>query len=92
MESHPLVTRRDVVKGGTAAITLAAASSPGPVFAAGDLSTVTGVVYEDLSGTGKRQPDDQTGTRKAFRLATPSGAGGRRAVATGSVAICAWRS
>jgi hypothetical protein len=58
MESHPLVTRRDVVKGGAAAVSLAAASSPGSAFAAGDLPTVRGVVYEDLSGTGRRQPDD----------------------------------
>jgi hypothetical protein len=59
-----LVTRRDVVTGGGAAITLATAtssmtSSLGPAFAHDDRTlTVTGVVFEDRSGTGRRQPGD----------------------------------
>jgi hypothetical protein len=60
VENDPLVTRRDVVRGGGAALTLAtAASSMGPAFAldAGEL-TATGVVFEDRSGTGRRQPGD----------------------------------
>ena len=60
MENDPLVTRRDVVRGGGAALTLATAtSSMGPAFAldAGEL-TATGVVFEDRSGTGRRQPGD----------------------------------
>jgi hypothetical protein len=60
MVDNHLVTRRDVVKGGAAAITLATAASPnGQAFAVGgDPPTVTGFVFEDRSGTGKRQPDD----------------------------------
>ena len=59
MDDH-LVTRRDVVKGGAAAMTLAAAGpTVGPVFAANDnQNTATGVVFEDRSRTGTRQPDD----------------------------------
>jgi hypothetical protein len=60
VENDPLVTRRDVVRGGGAALTLATAtSSMGPAFAldAGEL-TATGVVFEDRSGTGRRQPGD----------------------------------
>ena len=58
MDGDHLVTRRDVVKGGAAAIALASAGSGGgPGFAA-DGNTVTGVVFEDLSGTGTRQPGD----------------------------------
>jgi hypothetical protein len=55
-----LFTRRHVVKGATAAIAAAtAASSTAPVSAVdGHASVVTGVVFEDLSGTGVRQPGD----------------------------------
>jgi hypothetical protein len=58
MDGDLLVTRRDVVKGGAAAIAVAGAGSAGgpALAAAGD--TVTGVVFEDLSGTGTRQPND----------------------------------
>jgi hypothetical protein len=54
-----MVTRRDIVKGGAAAITVAAAaSSNGQAFAVDDSqSTVTGIVFED-TGTGERRPDD----------------------------------
>ena len=60
MEKDLSITRRDVVRGGGAAFTLAtAASSLGPAFAAGagDL-TATGVVFEDRTGAGRRQPGD----------------------------------
>jgi hypothetical protein len=59
VDNH-LVTRRDIVKGGAAAITVAAAaSSNGQAFAVdGSQSTVTGIVFEDTSGTGERRPDD----------------------------------
>jgi hypothetical protein len=59
VDNH-LVTRRDIVKGGAAAMTVAAAaSSNGQVFAVdGSQSTVTGIVFEDTSGTGERRPDD----------------------------------
>jgi hypothetical protein len=58
LDGHLLVTRRDVVKNGAAAITLAT-SPNGQGFAVEDSQlTVTGVVFEDLSGTGTRQPDD----------------------------------
>jgi N terminal of Calcineurin-like phosphoesterase len=60
MENHLLVTRRDVVTGGAAAIALAAAaSSNGHAFAVDDNQCmVSGLVFEDLSGTGTRQADD----------------------------------
>ena len=60
MESHLLFTRRHVVKGGAAAITFAtAAPSDAQTFLVDDRQfSVTGVVFEDRSGTGKRQPDD----------------------------------
>jgi C terminal of Calcineurin-like phosphoesterase/N terminal of Calcineurin-like phosphoesterase/Calcineurin-like phosphoesterase len=60
VEKDPLVTRRDVVRGGGAAFTLAtAASSVRPAFALDDGSLVaTGVVFEDRSGTGRRQAGD----------------------------------
>jgi hypothetical protein len=58
MDGGHLVTRRDVVKGGAAAITLASAGSVGAPGFAADGNTVTGVVFEDLSGTGTRQPGD----------------------------------
>jgi hypothetical protein len=59
VDNH-LVARRDIVKGGAAAMTVAAAaSSNGQVFAVdGSQSTVTGIVFEDTSGTGERRPDD----------------------------------
>jgi hypothetical protein len=60
LEKDLSITRRDVVRGGGAALTLAtAASSLGPAFAAGagDL-TATGVVFEDRSGAGRHQPGD----------------------------------
>jgi hypothetical protein len=60
VETDRLFTRRDVVRGSGAAITLATAtSSIGPVLAgeAGEL-IATGVVFEDRSGTGRRQPGD----------------------------------
>src|SRR5580700_6829029 len=60
VEKDLLVTRRDVVRGGGAAFTLAtAASSVRPAFALDDGSLVaTGVVFEDRSGTGRRQAGD----------------------------------
>jgi hypothetical protein len=56
VESHLVVTRRDVVKGGAAALTLATAVSSGAPVCAGD--QVAGVVFED-SGTGERRPGDR---------------------------------
>jgi len=52
------ITRRDVMKGGAAtAASLAAASVPlRDGFA--QAATVTGVVFEDRSGSGRRQPGD----------------------------------
>ena len=60
MEKDHLVTRRDVVRGGSAAITLATASSSmGPALALDDGRLVaTGVVFEDRSGAGQRRPGD----------------------------------
>src|SRR5215470_6488010 len=52
--THDL-TRRDVMKGGAAAL---AASSVPLQQAAAQGATVTGVVFEDRSGTGRRQPGD----------------------------------
>jgi len=49
------ITRREVVKGGAAAL---AASSVPLRPAAAQSATVTGVVFEDRSGTGRRQPGD----------------------------------
>ena len=59
VENH-LVTRRDIVKGGAAAVTVAAAAaSNGQAFAVdGSQSAVTGIVFEDSSGTGERRPND----------------------------------
>jgi hypothetical protein len=62
VEKDLLVTRRDVVTGGGAALALATAdssimSSMEPAFAHdGGALTATGVVFEDRSGTGRRQP------------------------------------
>jgi 3',5'-cyclic AMP phosphodiesterase CpdA len=54
--THDL-TRRDVMKGAAGAAALAAASVPlQPGLAQG--ATVTGVVFEDRSGSGRRQPGD----------------------------------
>ena len=59
MENELLVTRRDVVRCGGAAITLATAtSSIGQAFAMNDGQSATGVVFEDRSGSGRRQPGD----------------------------------
>jgi hypothetical protein len=58
VEKDLLVTRRDVVRGG-AAITLATAtSSIGQAFAMNEDQSATGVVFEDCSGTGRRQSGD----------------------------------
>ncbi|HEY6257740.1 MAG TPA: calcineurin-like phosphoesterase family protein [Xanthobacteraceae bacterium] len=52
------VTRRDVVRGGGAVITLGA-SPLGPAFAADrNRATASGVVFEDRSGRAARQPGD----------------------------------
>ncbi len=61
MENDLAITRRDVAKGAAAAaMTLAAATSPiGRGFAAvGDPPTASGIVFEDRSGAGRRQPGD----------------------------------
>jgi hypothetical protein len=64
VEKDLLVTRRHVVTGGGAALALATAdssimSSMEPAFAHDDGAlTATGVVFEDRSGTGRRQPGD----------------------------------
>lgn len=60
MKNHRLFTRRHVMKGGAAAIAAAtaapSAAEVGPLD--GHQAVVTGVVFEDLSGCGKRQPGD----------------------------------
>jgi 3',5'-cyclic AMP phosphodiesterase CpdA len=58
VEKDYLVTRRDVVRGGGAAITLATATSMGPAFGRDGPLTATGVVFEDRSGAGRRQGGD----------------------------------
>ncbi len=59
MENERLVTRRDVVRGGGAAVALATAASPmGQAFAMNGDQSATGIVFEDRSGTGRRQPGD----------------------------------
>ncbi|MBV8568769.1 MAG: twin-arginine translocation signal domain-containing protein, partial [Methylobacteriaceae bacterium] len=56
--AHP--TRRDVVKGGLAAAGVAAITSPiGRVFAAEGGTTVSGFVFEDAGGTGKRSAGER---------------------------------
>jgi 3',5'-cyclic AMP phosphodiesterase CpdA len=55
--THDL-TRRDVMKGGAAAAAALAATSAPLQQAAAQGATVTGVVFEDRSGTGRRQPGD----------------------------------
>jgi 3',5'-cyclic AMP phosphodiesterase CpdA len=60
VEDDHLLTRRDLVRHGGAAITLATAgASIGPALALDDTHTVAaGTVFEDRSGTGVRQSDD----------------------------------
>ncbi len=63
MESEFLLTRRRLIAGSAAAITLATAGSPSARALPVDRSshrqcTVTGVVFEDVSGAGVRQPSD----------------------------------
>ncbi|MBV9221426.1 MAG: calcineurin-like phosphoesterase family protein, partial [Methylobacteriaceae bacterium] len=56
--AHP--TRRDVVKGGLATAGVAAITSPiGRVFAAEGRTTVSGFVFEDAGGTGKRSAGER---------------------------------
>jgi len=57
MDSDLAITRRDMVKGGAAAMALAAAGAPAPAQAQGAVM-VSGFVFEDRSGTGRRQPGD----------------------------------
>jgi hypothetical protein len=56
VENH-LITRRDVVRGGGAAVALAT-TSMGPAFGRDGAPTASGVVFEDRSGAGRRQPGD----------------------------------
>jgi hypothetical protein len=59
LENEPLVTRRDMLRYGGAAITLATAtSSIGQACAMNEDQSATGIVFEDRSGTGRRQPGD----------------------------------
>jgi hypothetical protein len=60
LENDLLITRRDVVRRGGAAITLATATSYlGQTFAMDDSQLMaTGIVFEDRSGAGRRQPGD----------------------------------
>ncbi len=63
MEGRSFPTRRHVVKGGAAAITIAAATSYNiEALPAGGRQpaqrTVTGIVFEDLSGSGTCSPSD----------------------------------
>jgi C terminal of Calcineurin-like phosphoesterase/N terminal of Calcineurin-like phosphoesterase/Calcineurin-like phosphoesterase len=62
MESKLLLTRRHLVTGGAAAITVATATSSNaqvfPVDGRPLQRTATGVVFEDLSGTGTRHASD----------------------------------
>jgi hypothetical protein len=54
-----LVTRRDVVRGGTAITLATAIPSMGQAFAmTDDQTTATGVVFENRSGAASRQPAD----------------------------------
>jgi hypothetical protein len=54
---HNSISRRDVVKGGAAAVALAASGAATPAHAQ-DTATVTGIVFEDRSGSGRRQAGD----------------------------------
>jgi hypothetical protein len=59
LENERLVTRRDVVRCGGAAVALATAnSSIGQAFAMNDDQSASGIVFEDRSGTGRCQPGD----------------------------------
>jgi len=56
--NHP--TRRDVVVGALAVASLPALAAPlEPVFAAAGQASVSGFVFEDTAGTGKRGPDSR---------------------------------
>jgi hypothetical protein len=58
VEKHRRITRRDLVAGGSAALTLASAPVR-PAFAfESHRETATGVVFEDRSGSGQRQAGD----------------------------------
>jgi hypothetical protein len=54
MEDHSYLTRRDVLVGGAASLSLAALGGPFTAFAAEGQTNVTGVVFED-GGSGKRE-------------------------------------
>lgn len=58
MEQNHHPTRRDVVAGSVAALGVAALDLSHNVFAADGQKTATGIVFEDRSGSGKRQPGD----------------------------------
>jgi hypothetical protein len=60
VEKDLLITRRDVVRAGGAALTLATASPSAAAGLTGDAAarTASGVVFEDRSGTGRRQAGD----------------------------------
>jgi 3',5'-cyclic AMP phosphodiesterase CpdA len=60
VEKKGAVTRRDVVRGGGAALTLATTTLPvAPAFARAEHAAIaTGVVFEDRSGGGRRQAGD----------------------------------
>jgi calcineurin-like phosphoesterase family protein len=53
---HDMLTRRDVVKGGAATAAALSVAAVTPAQAQG--STVTGIVFEDRSGSGHRQSGD----------------------------------
>jgi 3',5'-cyclic AMP phosphodiesterase CpdA len=56
---QPIFSRREVMKGsGAAAIALAATALPETRAAAADAANVTGIVFEDRSGSGRRQAGD----------------------------------
>ena len=56
---QPIFSRRDVMKGsGAAAFAFAATALPGTRAAAADGASVNGIVFEDHSGTGRRQAGD----------------------------------
>src|SRR5262249_4554993 len=59
MDHDIALTRRDVVKASAAtAVALAAADATRGAALAQAATTVSGVVFEDRSGTGRRQPSD----------------------------------
>ena len=54
------LSRRDIVRAGAlATVSLAAASLPAPPALAADAPAISGVVFEDRSGTGRRQAGDR---------------------------------